>query len=73
MRDLTKSIGMIQVTILIIFNKERIMSRTIRFTLVNMPFERRGETPRGMVVFKSKKKSVKGGRQAEKRQVKESV
>ena len=56
------------------FNKERIMSRTIRFTLVNMPFDRRGETPRGMVVFKSKKKSVKGGRQAEKRQlVKESV
>ena len=51
---------------LIHFNKERIMSRTIRFTLVNMPFERRGETPRGMVVFKSKKKSPKGGRQGEK-------
>lgn len=50
------------------------MSRTIRFTLVNMPFDRRGDTPRGMIVFKSKKKSVKGGRQAEKRQlVKESV
>jgi hypothetical protein len=50
------------------------MSRTIRFTLVNMPFERRGETPRGMVVFKTKKKSTKGGRQAEKRQqVKDSV
>lgn len=42
------------------------MSRTIKFTLVNMPFERRGETPRGMIVFKTKKKSAKGGRQGEK-------
>lgn len=42
------------------------MSRTIRFVLVNTTFERRGETPRGMVVFKSKKKSPKGGRQGEK-------
>ena len=42
------------------------MSRTIRFVLVNTPFERRGETPRGRVVFKSKKKSPKGGRQGEK-------
>lgn len=50
------------------------MSRTIRFTLVNMPFERRGDTPRGMVVFKSKKKSVKGGRQGEKlKLIKEGV
>lgn len=42
------------------------MSRTIRFVLVNMPFERRGETPKGMVVFRSKKKSTKGGRLGEK-------
>ena len=50
------------------------MSRTIRFTLVNMPFERRGETPRGLVVFKTKKKSTKGGRQGEKlKLIKEGV
>jgi hypothetical protein len=53
---------------------ESAMSRTIRFVLVNTPFERRGETPRGMVVFKSKKKSPKGGRQGEKlKLIKEAV
>jgi hypothetical protein len=45
------------------------MSRTIRFVLTNKPFERRGEIPKGMVIFKSKKKSSKGGRQGEKLKV----
>lgn len=49
------------------------MSRTIKFTLVNMPFERRGDTPRGMVVFKSKKKSPKGGRQGQKLTIKREM
>ena len=55
------------------FNKESAMSRTIRFVLVNTPFERRGETPRGMVVFKTKKKSPKGGRQGQKLSLKKEL
>lgn len=49
------------------------MSRTIKFTLVNMPFERRGDTPRGMVVFKTRKKSAKGGRQGQKLTIKREM
>ena len=42
------------------------MSKSIKFELVNRPFERRGNLPKGSTIFRDDRKYPKGGRAGEK-------